>query len=204
MPSELEPNDAAIAENVQRTVEQAAIRKVRKLADQLQKEQSEKDLIERRALIVTGIIGLAVLAWIALVLFGSGQSSRAQKAEVSSVRSTALLDPPSSKSAPAKSSIRITILESGDYLVGKRTPTNSEDTSKPSRVGNQSHEALKIAIAAASEGDTTLQIDVAADRNSKSQSYATLLDVLQELQIYRVSVLTAKQPNPSINPDAAR
>lgn len=163
MSSKLEPNDAAIAENVQRTVEQAAIRKVRKLADQLQNEQSEKDRLERQALIVAAVIGLAVLVWVALSLFGSGQSSRTQKPEVSSVRSTALLDPSSSNSAPAKSSIKVTILESGDYLVGKRTPTNSEDTSKPFRVENQSLEALKKAIVAASEGDTALQINVAAD-----------------------------------------
>ncbi|MDP1612413.1 MAG: hypothetical protein Q8M11_15280 [Sulfuritalea sp.] len=89
-------------------------------------------------------------------------------------------------------------------MIGKRTSVNSEDTSKPIKVEGQTPEDLKKALAAASEGDSVLRIDIAADRNSKFQSYVTLLNVLEELQIHNVSILTAKQPNPSINTDAAR
>ncbi|MDK9702843.1 MAG: hypothetical protein OEL20_06850 [Sulfuritalea sp.] len=204
MPSELESKDAAIAENVQHTVEQVALRKVRKLSEQLEKEQADKDRLERRVLIFAAIIGLVFVAWVALVLFGSGPTVRQQPPQSISLRSTSSPARSADNSAPAASSIKISILESGDYLIGRRTSANSEDTSKPSKAESQTPADLKKAIAEASEGDKELQVDIAADRNSKFQSYVTLLQALEELQLYRVSILTAKQPNPSINADAAR
>ena len=68
-----EPNgDAnAIADNIERTVRSAALRKVRKLADQLEADEAAKRRLEKRALIITVVVATVLTVWFVSGLIAS-------------------------------------------------------------------------------------------------------------------------------------
>ena len=64
MSAEPEVDKNAIAENVQRTVERTALRKVRNLVDKIEEEQAVEKRRGNRAMIAFAIIGVLILAWL--------------------------------------------------------------------------------------------------------------------------------------------
>jgi len=69
----IDPENRALAANVQRTVERAALRKVRKLTDRLENEQREHRRIQGIAQIVIWFLaGISTLMVIALLVRAMG------------------------------------------------------------------------------------------------------------------------------------
>jgi hypothetical protein len=64
MTTDSNPDKNAIAENIQRTVERTALRKVRKLVDELDAEESAKYRLEKRALIIAVVAGTLATVWL--------------------------------------------------------------------------------------------------------------------------------------------
>ncbi len=56
----------AIADNIDQTVKRTALRKVRKLVDNLDAEESGRKRLERRALVIAAIVGILIVGWVAL------------------------------------------------------------------------------------------------------------------------------------------
>ena len=80
MSAEPDVDKNAITENVQRTVERAALRKVRKLVDKIEEEQAVEQRLGNRAMIVFAVIGILFLAWlIANAINDDRQLNRDQK-----------------------------------------------------------------------------------------------------------------------------
>lgn len=80
MSSEPDINKNAIAENVQRTVERAALRKVRKLVDKIEDEQAVEQRLGNRVMIVFAVIGVLFMAWfIANAIIDDRKLNRDQK-----------------------------------------------------------------------------------------------------------------------------
>jgi hypothetical protein len=74
---------SALDDNVRRTVERTALRKVRKLVDVLEEEHTAKSKLEWRALIIASVIGAAFAAWFLLDLISADQKyDRDQKIEL--------------------------------------------------------------------------------------------------------------------------
>ena len=63
----------AIADNIQRTVQRTALRKVRKLADELNVEEATKSRLEKRALIIAVVAGTVVTIWLVSSLIASDE-----------------------------------------------------------------------------------------------------------------------------------
>ena len=61
----------ALNENIQRTVDRTALRKVRKLADELQAEDAARQRAGKRALIITGVVVTGLAAWLVAGLIAS-------------------------------------------------------------------------------------------------------------------------------------
>ena len=61
----------ALNANIQRTVDQVALRKVRKLADELEAEQVAKRRFGNRALIVVAVVATILAAWFVADLIAS-------------------------------------------------------------------------------------------------------------------------------------
>jgi cell division septal protein FtsQ len=70
----------AIHDNIQRTAERVALRKVDKLSEQLKNEQLSRKRIERIALIVFVVVFVLVGLW---VVFGDKSSRRVNEIEIS-------------------------------------------------------------------------------------------------------------------------
>jgi hypothetical protein len=83
MSTEPDVDKNAIAENVQRTVERAALRKVRKLVDKIEEEQAVEQRHGNRAMIAFAVIVVLFLAWlIANAINDDRQLNRDQKFQV--------------------------------------------------------------------------------------------------------------------------
>ena len=69
----IEPNTGKnpLSENIQRTVERTALRKVRKLIDVLDADETKKQRLEKRALWIAAIVGGIVVAWFVWSLLAS-------------------------------------------------------------------------------------------------------------------------------------
>ena len=80
MTSESDLDKNAMADNIERTVQRTALRKVRKLADELNAEEVAKNRLGRRALIIATIVCSVIMVWFVTSLiasdekFGRGQS----------------------------------------------------------------------------------------------------------------------------------
>ena len=63
----------AIADNIQRTMQRTALRKVRKLTDELNAEEAAKSRLEKRALIIAVVAGTVVTMWLVSSLIASDE-----------------------------------------------------------------------------------------------------------------------------------
>lgn len=63
----------AIADNIQRTVERTALRKVKNLVDDLEAEEAAKSRLGKHALIIAFVIVSAFTAWLVLGLIASDE-----------------------------------------------------------------------------------------------------------------------------------
>jgi hypothetical protein len=63
----------AIADNIERTVQRTALRKVRKLADELTAEEAAKLRLEKRALIIAIVAGAVATLWLVSSLIASDE-----------------------------------------------------------------------------------------------------------------------------------
>ena len=70
MNDDAKSDDAAIAENVKRTVAQIALKKVRKLTEELEQEQAAQRQREKGVLVVFAVAGIALLIGLGLMLLG--------------------------------------------------------------------------------------------------------------------------------------
>jgi hypothetical protein len=66
MGTEPQSDRNAMTDNIQRTVERTALRKVRKLVDNLDAEESGKKRLERRALVIAAIVAVLIIGWVAV------------------------------------------------------------------------------------------------------------------------------------------
>ena len=73
MKPEAEVDKSVMAENIQRTVERTALRKVRNLVDDLEAEETAKSGLGKRALISAFVIVSAFTAWLVLGLIASDE-----------------------------------------------------------------------------------------------------------------------------------
>lgn len=62
-----------LADNIERTVERTALRKVRKLVDVLEAEEAAKRRLEKRAMWIAGAIGGVAIVWLVWSLIASDQ-----------------------------------------------------------------------------------------------------------------------------------
>ena len=63
----------AIADNIERTVQRTALRKVRTLADELNAEEAAKKRLETRALIIAAIVCSVIMVWFVTGLIASDE-----------------------------------------------------------------------------------------------------------------------------------
>jgi hypothetical protein len=73
MTSESDLHKNAIADNIERTVQRTALRKVRKLADALNAEEAAKKRLETRALIIAAIVCSVIMVWFVAGLIASDE-----------------------------------------------------------------------------------------------------------------------------------
>ena len=83
MATESGMDQSVLDDNIRRTVERAALRNVRKLADELETEQLAKRRLEKRALIIAAVIGAVSAVWLVLALIASDEKfDRGQKIQL--------------------------------------------------------------------------------------------------------------------------
>ena len=68
MNSEPHIDQNAIAENIDDTVKRTALRKVRKLVDKLEDEETARRRLEKRALIIGAVAVAAIAGWFAFTM----------------------------------------------------------------------------------------------------------------------------------------
>ena len=79
MNTEPQIDQNAMAENIEQTVKRTAMRKVRKLVDKLEDEETSKRRLEKRALVNGGVALFAVAGWFAYAMVaGDGKFERGQ------------------------------------------------------------------------------------------------------------------------------
>ena len=73
----------ALTDNVQRTVERTALRKVRKLVDNLEAEEVDEHRLEKRALIIAAVVVTVCAVWFVLGAITNDQKyERGQKIQM--------------------------------------------------------------------------------------------------------------------------
>ncbi len=83
MTTDLNPDKSAIADNIQRTVERTALRKVRNLVDELDAEETAKSRLGKRALMIAVVVGTLAMAWLVSGLIASdGKYERGQPVQL--------------------------------------------------------------------------------------------------------------------------
>ena len=83
MTTDSNPDNRAIADNIRRTVERTALRKVRKLVDALEDEETSRRRLEKRALVVAAVSVAAIAGWFVYGLVASDQKyERGQSVQV--------------------------------------------------------------------------------------------------------------------------
>ena len=73
MNTEPQIDQNAIADNIERTVQRTALRKVRKLADELDAEEAAKSRLEKRALVIAVVAGTVIIMWLVSSLIASDE-----------------------------------------------------------------------------------------------------------------------------------
>jgi hypothetical protein len=73
MDAETDTHKNEIADNVKRTVERVALRKARKLVDNLEAEETAKYRLEKRALIIAVVVGTVAVVWFVSSLIASDE-----------------------------------------------------------------------------------------------------------------------------------
>ena len=73
MSTDSNPDKSALSDNIQRTVERTALRKVRKLVDELDAEETAKHRLGRRALIIAVVVGTVAMVWLVSGLIASDE-----------------------------------------------------------------------------------------------------------------------------------
>jgi hypothetical protein len=73
MTSEADLHKNEIADNIERTVQRTALRKVRNLADELGAEEAARKRLETRALIIAAVVCSVIMVWFVTDLIASDE-----------------------------------------------------------------------------------------------------------------------------------